>query len=53
MGLKTVKGEEVQVGDVFRGFDYFVTSWIMTIVGAVAVLIGLILLIIPGLLLIM
>jgi uncharacterized membrane protein len=52
MGLKIIRGEEVEVGDVFKGFNYFFTSWIMLIVGGIAVILGLILLIIPGLLLI-
>lgn len=51
MGLKIVNGDEVRAGDVFRGFDYFVTSWIMAIVGFLAIGVGLILLIIPGLIL--
>lgn len=51
MGQKIIRGEEVKIGDVFKGFDYFAVSWIMLIVGGLAVLIGLILLVIPGLVL--
>jgi uncharacterized membrane protein len=52
MGLKIVRGEEVEIGDVFKGFDYFRVSWIMLIAGFFAVALGLILLVIPGLFLI-
>jgi uncharacterized membrane protein len=52
MGLKIIQGEEVEIADVFKGFNYFITSWVLLIVEVLAVFIGLIFLILPGLLLI-
>lgn len=52
MSLKIIRGEEVEISDVFGGFDYFLVSWIMMIIAVLAIIIGLIFFIIPGLLLI-
>ena len=52
MGFKIIQGEEVEIADVFKGFNYFITSWVLLIVEMLAVFIGLIFLVLPGLLLI-
>ena len=51
MAIQIMKGKKVKITDVFRGFDYFVVSWVMFIVAFAAIVVGLICLIIPGLLL--
>jgi len=51
MSLKAIQGEEVEIADVFKGFNYFILSWILLIVESLVILVGFIFLIIPGLLL--
>jgi uncharacterized membrane protein len=51
MALMSIREEEVEIGDVFKGFNHFIKSWVIFIIGAVLVFIGFIFLIIPGLLL--
>jgi len=52
MCINAAKGKKAQISDVFRGFDYFFTSWGLFIVAFLAIVVGLALLVIPGLLLI-
>jgi|Deesub1362A_J573_1020465.scaffolds.fasta_scaffold00115_64 uncharacterized membrane protein len=50
MAVKAIRGEEIQVAHIFRGFDFFGTSWIMSILAILAIAVGLVFLILPGLL---
>jgi hypothetical protein len=45
------RGKKIQISDIFKGFNYFFTSWGLFIVAFFAVIIGFILLVIPGILL--
>lgn len=49
MSQKIIKGKRAEISDVFKGFDYLVTSWVMFLVAIILVMIGLVLLVIPGL----
>jgi hypothetical protein len=51
MALKAIRGEDVEIADVFKGFNYFIVSWVLMIVEVLAITIGFIFLIIPGFLL--
>ena len=51
MAVRGVKGEPIDYKDVFSGFDHFVRSWGFAIVAAVLLLVGYMLLIIPGIIL--
>jgi hypothetical protein len=49
--FQAIKGKKAKVSDIFEGFNYFFRSWGIVLLMAIGVLIGLVLLIIPGLLL--
>ncbi|MFH1787807.1 MAG: hypothetical protein ABH834_00300 [Candidatus Altiarchaeota archaeon] len=49
MALKAIRHEQVEIKDVFRGFDYLFKSWVMFIAGFTSVVIGLFFFLLPGL----
>ena len=51
MCINAAKEKKAKISDVFKGFDYFFTSWILFIVAFLAIGVGFALLVIPGLLL--
>ncbi|MDK2892074.1 MAG: hypothetical protein PWQ49_466 [Methanohalophilus sp.] len=48
MVLKGIRGEEIEIKDVFEGFNHFVKSWVFFIVAAILLMIGFMLLVVPG-----
>lgn len=51
MCIQLVQGKKVEVTDVFKGFSYFLRSWGIFILAFLAVMVGLVFLVIPGLIL--
>jgi membrane-anchored glycerophosphoryl diester phosphodiesterase (GDPDase) len=51
MALKGVKGEKVEINDVFEGFHHFVKSWIFAIITGVLLFVGYMAFVIPGVIL--
>lgn len=49
MVLRAVRGEDIEIGDVFEGFSFFVPALLMGIVVGLGVSVGMMLLVIPGL----
>ncbi|NPE28574.1 glycerophosphodiester phosphodiesterase [Methanococcoides sp. SA1] len=51
MAMKGLRGEKVEINDVFKGFDRFVKSWVLLLVSIILINIGFMLLILPGMIL--
>ena len=51
MAVRGVKGETVEINDVFEGFNHFIQSWVFVIATGILLIIGYFLLIIPGIIL--
>ncbi|MCM1986388.1 glycerophosphoryl diester phosphodiesterase membrane domain-containing protein [Methanococcoides seepicolus] len=51
MAVKGLRGEKVEINDVFEGFNRFVKSWVLLLVSVILIGIGYMLLILPGLIL--
>ncbi|NPE28212.1 glycerophosphodiester phosphodiesterase [Methanococcoides sp. SA1] len=51
MAVKGLRGEKVEINDVFEGFNYFVKSWVLLLVSVILISIGYMLLILPGIIL--
>ncbi|MCL7410919.1 MAG: glycerophosphodiester phosphodiesterase [Methanosarcinaceae archaeon] len=51
MAVRGMKGETVEINDVFEGFNNFVRSWVFVIAAVILITIGYIFLIIPGIIL--
>ncbi|MFP4655297.1 MAG: glycerophosphodiester phosphodiesterase [Methanohalobium sp.] len=51
MTFKGIKGEKVEINDIFEGFHHFVRSWIFAIIAGVLLFVGYIAFVIPGIIL--
>jgi len=51
MAVKGLRGEKVEINDVFEGFNRFVKSWVLLLVSVILIGIGYMLLILPGIIL--
>lgn len=51
MAVKGVRGEKVEINDVFEGFNHFISSWVLVLVASILLSIGYLLLVIPGIIL--
>ena len=51
MAVRGIKGETVEINDVFEGFNHFIRSWVFVIAAGILLTIGYIFLIIPGIIL--
>ena len=51
MAVRGMKGETVEINDVFEGFNNFIRSWVFVIAAGILLMIGYFFLIIPGIIL--
>lgn len=51
MAARGIKGEKVEINDVFEGFNNFIRSWVFVIAAGILLMIGYFFLIIPGIIL--
>lgn len=51
MCFNLIRKRKAKISDIFKGFSYFFRSWGIALLGLIGVIIGLILLIVPGILL--
>lgn len=51
MTLKGIKGEKVEINDIFEGFHHFFRSWVFAIIAGVLLFVGYMAFIIPGVIL--
>lgn len=51
MILRAAKGETIAIGDVFAGFQHFVPAFLLYLIMGIAIMIGFMLLVLPGLVL--
>ena len=51
MAVRGIKGETVEINDVFEGFNNFIRSWVFVIAAVILLMIGYFFLIIPGIIL--
>ncbi len=49
MGLKAARGESIAIGDAFSGYQRFGASFVAALLAGLAILVGALLLIVPGL----
>ena len=51
MAVRGIKGETVEINDVFEGFNNFIRSWVFVIAAGILIMIGYIFLVIPEIIL--
>ncbi len=48
LSIRALRGEKIEIGDLFQGFERFGRSWVLLLLYGLAVCVGLLLLVIPG-----